>query len=566
MTNFFCFSVCPSEPIDRRLTKFVVDGKTWIELFKYLHFKLIFDDLPDVGIATASQNDELETSFSLSFFTNKNPITPIDEKQLEDDKNKSFVSTKEWIDNTPNPAVNLSLVETERCFTIPISPSIIGESSGISFGDDMSVAHHGESENEMNENAWKQSNENIDKIERSETGAGPCSQRSFSSTRSSLQLNEHVKNFMEEPSTQTFSTEKPMIQIHDSLPRSIGMISSQEAKNDKFNMIPQPTQYINRSRKTTLSPQYVNEKHEKLLQPSISHVSSQESMKSQAKQSAPKEYGDDVVQTIRDVDKDSPQHNTVLYDDTDTYEAVDDVNEITDYNIEDEQDENPKKAEHKINEEGMVCDELGCVFINEDEFQTAYYVYIENNGLAYLESEAFKAANATRRKRSEREFRVISKIINRRFASPRQNFEDDAQSSNESVHTARGTAKRKSSWTSSSNGNSPAQPFKKLQKRVSNESSDSEMLSNESHVQTPQNNTTRINSINEANADVSNYSSDDEPQNLKYVSELQKNNESKNAGCEVIPSSPLVIYLKDFIVEREVCDLHNVLLVQLINE
>lgn len=602
-------------------------------------------------IATKSQKDESDTSLSISFSTKINQIIPIDAMQLENDEKKSYLPTMEWIDNNSDPAVDIFIVESERRFATPIPPHSIGESSGISFGNDMSVVDYGESGKEIEKG---DGNEKIDENpERSETGASHFS--SFSSTHSCSQLKEHVKNFIEEVSPPTFQVqlaEKPLIEIRldDSLRQLIGMISpasevqssEEHNQNAMFNIIAQPTGTMNRSRKTTssttksssrhsiqtqhlrpvpTSPQIDNEEDEKLVQPLISLVSSQESLTSRTKHSVHKENVGDVP-TTRDIlfgpnrasedeFSSSPQHNAALFDDIEMCIPLispslplcilpnpDDMNKIADYDSDHGENSKDVPIDRKVNDsdmetddDGMVCDEHGCVFINDDEFQNAWYVYIENDGLAYLQNETFKAANVTLRKRVEREFRTIYKIINRRFASPRQNFEDDVQSSNESIlHTARGTAKRKSSskssidvtkrrtvehlregsicsYRSDVSGSptrlscSPLQSFNKQKKSISNESSDSEKLSNKSYVQTPQCNTIRNSSVNEANADVSNYASDDERQNLKFVNELQvKNNKCKAAGCD------MVNYLTDFVDEREICDIHNVLLIQLIEE
>lgn len=132
------------------------------------------------------------------------------------------------------------------------------------------------------------------------------------------------------------------------------------------------------------------------------------------------------------------------------YKAVQNDNNATDFNHDQKKNDQVvsvdpapnDEAELEFDDEGRVFDDHGCVFFNADEIEYVWYVYVENNGLEYLKSETFQAATADVRKRTEREFKAMYKLINRKF-------DGDASDSNELItYTARGTAKRRCSNSS----------------------------------------------------------------------------------------------------------------------
>lgn len=136
----------------------------------------------------------------------------------------------------------------------------------------------------------------------------------------------------------------------------------------------------------------------------------------------------------------------------------------------------------RIDNDGMVYDVNGCVFVNDEELEYAWEVYIESNGLDYLNSDRFKSLSAEGRARMEREFRTIHSIMHRGYYVQRDEMEYDDDSyvhSEQSVRTDRGTTKRKIRSVDSPDKDKPStkspQDLKKRKEESLNESSGTEM-------------------------------------------------------------------------------------------
>ncbi|XP_037042676.1 uncharacterized protein LOC119079013 isoform X2 [Bradysia coprophila] len=67
----------------------------------------------------------------------------------------------------------------------------------------------------------------------------------------------------------------------------------------------------------------------------------------------------------------------------------------------------------RVDEEGKVYDDNGCVFANNAEFQRAAKFYIANDGLDFLKKETVTALPASKRQKYERRLKTIQRMIDR---------------------------------------------------------------------------------------------------------------------------------------------------------
>ncbi|KAG4066126.1 hypothetical protein HA402_010328 [Bradysia odoriphaga] len=544
-----------SMAIDRRLVQFAADG---------------VQDRHRI-VSQPSQNNESFTSFSVSgsYFQPKS-IAPIARKQLDADEISLFDDranvpvTKDSIDIAVDEVAAYDLdgtinekSKTDRVrladpsfeqeefidpsheppydplndtrhdpldhpIDDPLEDHLNDHSSGISFGNDMSVLDDGQSESGMSGP--------------SENGDSSSCHGSFSSVDSSLSaIDKQVKRFIagtqdksgqqtSQPRKQHPDEKVSIATITDSVRDIIGFIAatsidkpnreptkSASPKNSPFDKRNSVESLPTRSLVGTEHVKKVAEGdvqfHNRLAQSSLSNFDSLKDMLRNEKTNEP--HGDDAYMADSKNRTDEP---TNLQSNLDLMS-------------------NEAATEIAYDDEGMVFDRRGCVFVNSDEIEDALYVYVENNGLEYLKSEAFKATDAVRRQRTEREFRAIHKMIDNKF-------EDDAYSPNESITVPlRGPAKRKL-WNSlhdestsmcSSQSDTFEQPTKR---RKSAEESFG----------------------NEPNASVTNDMADVDNRKLQGVS------------CALTQLNVLICYLKDFIETRETCEIHRMKLLQLITE
>lgn len=185
---------------------------------------------------------------------------------------------------------------------------------------------------------------------------------------------------------------------------------------------------------------------------------------------------------------------------------------------------NESSSELQYDGDGMVFDRHGCVFVSNDEIEDALYVYIENNGLEYLKSERFKAADSERRRRTKREFRAIHKLISQRF-------EDDTFPSNGSMTGAMGGTAKRRSFHSLDDGDDFLHPTKKHK-----------------------------------NSEAS--SVDNVPNDGVATADTPNSDDRKLQGDSPALTHPnaLVDYLKNFFETRELCEGHRGKLLHLITE
>ncbi|XP_037039077.1 uncharacterized protein LOC119076433 [Bradysia coprophila] len=541
-----------SMAIDRRLLQFEAGGVQGADGVQDRHYVM-------------SQNNESFTSFSMSGsqFRPKS-IAPIARKQLDADEISFFgddranvPATKDSVDiavseKSPTDRGTLADLSFEQEAFIdpsheppydplndtrhdpldhpidePLEDHLSDHSSGISFGDDMSVLEDGQSE--------------IGMSGPSESGSLSSCHESFPSVDSSLsEIDKQVKRFIAGTQDQSGQqTSQPRIQhpdenvsiakITDSVRDIIGSIAatSIDESNGEQTKSPKnsPSPYKRNSFKSLptqsasfLSPVETEDAKNGDIQfqngsvhASLSNFDSLKEMLRNEKTNEP--LGGDSYMADGNNRRDEPvnlQPNPYLI---------------------------PNEADTELvfDDEGMVSDRRGCVFVNSDEIEEALYVYMENNGLEYLKSEAFKAADAVRRQRTEREFRAIHKMIDNKF-------EEDAYSPNGSLtDPLRGTAKRKL-WNSlndestsmcSSQSDAFEQPTKR---RKSSEESFG----------------------NEPNAGVTKVATDEEPN--------VDNQKLQGVSCALTQLNGLIGHLKDFFETRETCEFHRVKLLHLITE
>ncbi len=588
----------------------------------------------------ASQNlcDVSFTSISLiGSQTVRNPFTAIALQHYDDEF--GHLATKQWIQRVPTPAINESQQE---------------QSSGISFSEDMSFGRNSvdmsfgqcsESGNEMDDNF--------------ETG----SQKSFVSAHSFSLEDEHVKSFIAEtepnetcqdglaakqfssPDKQrtevivSASTVKPLEQQIESKDTTKSISPSQSLNSFQRQLMQQQSFEkifpVRTSRQIT-----VEEEQPPMTVASL--VPCKDTEKSPAKRTPapasmpPNLNFSNIDQRHNETNADADIASSQLCPcpSTSTHEQVDEENgdnrqhspidpepndaELqmdTDGMVFEENGDNsqhspigpePNDAELQIDTEGMVFDAEGCVFVNDDEVQDAFYVYIENNGLEFLNSESFKAVNPVRRKRFEREFRAIAKMISK--------VEDESASSNKSImRTPRGTSKRKS-WNGSTNKYQTMELCEKesghlIQRNVSIASEgslpfkkpkNSDKILDKSvdvavHVPEPTN--SPIGGDDQAKTD----SGEKESRNVSIASERSlpfkkpknsdnildksvdvarnvpeptnspiggddqvKSDSEKSASCTIMTLKTLIDYLKAFTETHETCEVHRLLLSQLI--
>lgn len=209
-----------------------------------------------------------------------------------------------------------------------------------------------------------------------------------------------------------------------------------------------------------------------------------------------------------------------------------------------------------FDDEGMVLDKRGCVFDNNDELEDAWYVYIENDGMAYLKSEAFKSSRAEQRQRTEREFRAIHNMINRKF-------ENDTYTPNKPI-TGTGrcrTAKRKL-WNSLDDGStcsSEEDIYQEPKEKKSKSSLVCYVPSKGDIYQQPKEKKSKSSLM----GDAANTNFTDA---VPAAEQEVDNGKLQGVSCAMTQFNDALGYLKDFFETRKTCELHRVKLLHLITE